>query len=116
MKITHTCLAIVAAAGLTMFTGCGDMSEPEVSQNEIETPNEVTAEQPGDIQYGSPEREGRATFEADLEEGDNSFITPENQNQSTFEGNLEEGEAEFVTPDGEEGEVEIEDGEAEIDM
>lgn len=145
MKFTHTCLAMMAAAGLTMFTGCGDMSEPEVSQNEIDTPNEVATEPTpqDDVQYGAPERQDQPTYQSDYESGDNSFVTPENQNnevrpedqndfgspedqnnvdtpenqnQSTFEGTIEEGEADFVTPDGEEGEVEIDDGEAEIDM
>lgn len=95
MKFTSLCFAILAAAGLAMFTGCGDTSEPTFSERELETTEDVATETPAeqDVQYGSPERQPDTRFDADVE-----------------------GEAEFITPEGEEGEIEVDDGRTEIDM
>ena len=85
MKFKYTCLAMLAAAGLTI-SGCGDMDEPTVTETAPVQPRE-------EVQYGTPETTEQTRFESDLEKRD--------------------GETEFVTPEGREVEVEYDDGKVE---
>lgn len=96
MKFMNLCLALFAAAGLTMLTGCGDTSEPPLSERQTETPEDITAETPAeqpeqDVQYGAPERAPDTRFDADfgedqgadLDQQQPGFVSPEAEQPAT---------------------------------
>ncbi len=111
MKLMNLTLAALAMAGLAMFTGCGDTSEPTLGEAEIETDtysadtdaqndaaDTVTAQTPADqqpqqqnnVQYGAPERDQTTQFEGEIENNNDDFLIEQPEVEGEIEADAEE--------------------------